>query len=82
MQQAIAREKVIVKQIQKSTPVVQSYIQDLRPDVKLYQVPVSDQYMIGRVDFGKAFVADEYAQADAEGRRTAGSRARSSSCRS
>jgi len=27
--------------------VVQSYIQDLRPDVKLYQVPVADQYMIG-----------------------------------
>jgi len=63
VQQAIAREKVIVKQIQKSTPVVQSYIQDVRPDAKLYQVPVSDQYMIGRVDFGKAFTADEYAQA-------------------
>jgi hypothetical protein len=64
VQQAIAREKVIVKQIQKSTPVVQSYIQDVRPDAKLYQVPVSDQYMIGRVDFGKAFTADEYAQAN------------------
>ncbi|MGB9029332.1 MAG: M48 family metalloprotease [Acidobacteriaceae bacterium] len=68
VQQAIAREKVIVKQIQKSTPVVQSYIQDLRPDVKLYQVPVSDQYMIGRVDFGKAFTADEYAQAERGGK--------------
>jgi hypothetical protein len=43
---------------------VQSYIQDLRPDPKLYQVPVSDQYMLGRVDFGKAFSADEYAQAE------------------
>ncbi len=64
VQEAIAREKVIIKQIQKSTPVVQSYIQDLRPDQKLYQVPVSDQYMIGRVDFGKAFTADEYAQAE------------------
>jgi hypothetical protein len=63
VQQAIAREKVVIKQIQKSTPVVQSYIQDLRADTKLYQVPVSDQYMIGRVDFGKAFTADEYAQA-------------------
>ena len=63
VQQAIAREKVIIKQIQKSTPVVQSFSQDLRPDTKLYQVPVSDQYMIGRVDFGKAFTADEYAQA-------------------
>ncbi|HEX3661245.1 MAG TPA: hypothetical protein VHU89_07425 [Acidobacteriaceae bacterium] len=62
VQEAIAREKVIVTQIEKSTPVVQSYIQDMRADQKLYQVPVADQYMIGRVDFGKAFVADEYAQ--------------------
>ena len=69
VQQAIAREKVIVKQIQKSTPVVQSYIQDVRPDPKLYQVPVSDQYMIGRVDFGKAFTADEYAQAQRSEKR-------------
>jgi hypothetical protein len=40
---------------------VQSYTQNVRPDDKLDQVPVSDQYMIGRVDFGKAFVAGEYA---------------------
>lgn len=62
VREAIAREKVITRQVQKSTPVVQSYIQDMRADPKLYQVPVDDQYMIGRVDFGKAFVADEYAQ--------------------
>lgn len=67
VQEAIAREKVIIRQIQKSTPVVQSYIQDLRPDTKLYQVPVSDQYMIGRVDFGKAFTAEEYQQAERGG---------------
>jgi hypothetical protein len=64
VQQANAREKVVIKQIQKSTPVVQSYIQDLRPDQKLYQVPVADQYMIGRVDFGKAFSDAQYEQAD------------------
>jgi len=82
VQQAIAREKVIVKQIQKSTPVVQSYIQDLRPDVKLYQVPVADQYMIGRVDFGKAFTATNTRRRSGAGRRTGGSRDRSASCRS
>ena len=62
VQEAIAREKVITRQVQKSTPVVQSYIQDMRPDPKLYQVPVSDQYMIGRVDFSRAFSADEYSE--------------------
>ncbi|HEX4066187.1 MAG TPA: hypothetical protein VHZ09_09185 [Acidobacteriaceae bacterium] len=62
VQEAIAREKVIRSQVEKSTPVVQSYIQDMKADPRLYQIPVADQYMIGRVDFGKAFVADEYAQ--------------------
>ncbi|HTX42251.1 MAG TPA: hypothetical protein VMD25_10520 [Acidobacteriaceae bacterium] len=60
VQEAIAREKVTRQQVAKSTPVVQTYIQDMRPDLKLYQVPVDDQYMLGRVDFGKAFSADEY----------------------
>jgi hypothetical protein len=60
VQEAIAREKVVIRQVQKSTPVVQTYIQNMRPDPKLYQSPVSDQYMMGRVDFGKAFVANEY----------------------
>jgi hypothetical protein len=60
VQESITREKAIIRQIQKSTPIVQTYIQDMRPDVKLYQVPVADQFMFGRVDFAKAFSADEY----------------------
>jgi hypothetical protein len=60
VQKAVEREKATVKLIQKSTPVVQTYIQNTRPDPKLLTVPVSDQYIIGRVDFGKTFVADPY----------------------
>src|SRR5215469_2574941 len=52
---AIGREKVLIKAIQQRTPLVETYIQDIRPDQKLYQVPVSDQYMLSRVDFGKGF---------------------------
>lgn len=55
IQKAISQEKQIVKAIQKHTPVVQTYIQNMRPDPKLYAVPVSDQYLLGRVDFSKAF---------------------------
>ncbi|HEX4007165.1 MAG TPA: hypothetical protein VHX60_13400 [Acidobacteriaceae bacterium] len=61
VQEAIAREKVVIRQVEKSTPVVQTYIQDMHTDAKLYQIPVADQYMVGRVDFGKAFTANEYA---------------------
>lgn len=64
VQEAIAREKVTIRQVEKSTPVVQTYIQDMKPDAQLYQVPVADQYMLGRVDFGKAFKAREYAVRD------------------
>lgn len=55
VQKAIAQEKLTVKAIQQRTPVVQTYIQNMRPDPKLYSVPESDQYMLGRVDFGKTF---------------------------
>lgn len=55
VQKAIAREKATVKAIQQHTPVVQTYIQNMRPDPKLYSVPESDQYLLGRVDFGKNF---------------------------
>ncbi|HXE53481.1 MAG TPA: hypothetical protein VN541_10715, partial [Tepidisphaeraceae bacterium] len=58
--ESMTHEKTVIRQIEKSTPVVQTYIQNMRPDPHLYQIPVSDQFMVGRVDFGKAFVADEY----------------------
>ena len=55
VQRAIAQEKVLIKNIQLRTPLVETYIQDTRPDVKLYEVPIDDQYMLSRVDFGKGF---------------------------
>jgi hypothetical protein len=39
VQRAIAQEKVLIKNIQQRTPLVETYIQDTRPDVKLYEVP-------------------------------------------
>ncbi|HUA99913.1 MAG TPA: M48 family metalloprotease [Terracidiphilus sp.] len=57
---AIAQEKVIIKNIQQRTPLVETYIQDTRPDVKLYEVPVDDYYMLSRVDFGKGFFDKVY----------------------
>ena len=47
VQKAIAAEKVTIKQIQKHSPLVQTYIQNMRPDQVLYAVPESDQYLAG-----------------------------------
>jgi hypothetical protein len=57
---AIAREKVLIKNIQQRTPLVETYIQNTKPDLKLYQVPVDDQYTLSRVDFAKSFVDKTY----------------------
>jgi hypothetical protein len=58
--EAIQQEQVTIRAIEKDTPVVQTYIQDMRPDPKLYQVPVKDEYSIARVDFSKGFDAYSY----------------------
>ena len=52
---AVQQEKVLIRDIKMRTPLVETYIQDTRPDEKLYEVPVDDQYILSRVDFGKAF---------------------------
>ena len=60
VERAITREKALIKEIQQRTPLVETYIQDTRPDVKLYEVPIDDQYMLSRVDFGKGFFDKSY----------------------
>jgi hypothetical protein len=60
VEKSFAREKVTIEEIQKHIPLVQTYIQNTRPDAKLYAVPTSDEYMLNRVDFAKAFTTKAY----------------------
>jgi hypothetical protein len=60
VQRAIEREKELIKEIQKRTPLVETYIQETRPDIRLYQIPVNDTYMLSRVDFGRGFFDKTY----------------------
>jgi hypothetical protein len=57
---AVAREKATIQEIKKQIPLVQTYIQNTRPDGKLYAVPISDEYMLNRVDFAQALTAKAY----------------------
>src|SRR5882762_6301070 len=61
VEKAIAREKIVIKNIQQRTPLVETYIQNMRPDEKLHEVPSEDFYMLSRVDFRKTFVDRPYA---------------------
>ncbi|MGH9596421.1 MAG: hypothetical protein ACRD3K_06445 [Edaphobacter sp.] len=55
---AILREKVVVKTIKERAPLVETYIQNMKPDPVLGQVPESDQHFLSRVDF-KSVINDQ-----------------------
>ena len=58
---AIVREKVVVKTVKDRAPLVETYIQNMRPDPLLGQVPDSDQHFLGRVEFNKIIGDETYA---------------------
>ncbi len=57
---SIVREKEIIKTLKERTPLVETYIQNMKPDKVLIQVPESDQHFLGRVDFDKVIDDDTY----------------------
>jgi hypothetical protein len=50
---AIVRERNVIKVVRERAPLVETYIQNMRPDPVMRQVPESDEHFLGRVDFGK-----------------------------
>jgi hypothetical protein len=64
---ASVQEKKMAGELRKRIPIVQTYIQNLKPDGELGTVPVSDQYILSRVDFDKSFQADGYREKSRKG---------------
>ncbi len=58
---AIAREKVVIKTVKERAPLVETYIQNMKPDPLLGQVPESDQHFLGRVEFNRIIGDQSYA---------------------
>jgi hypothetical protein len=50
---AIVREAAIIKTLKERVPIVETYIQNMRPDPVMGQVPDSDVHFLARVDFGR-----------------------------
>ena len=46
---AILREKEVVKAVRDRAPLVETYIQNMKPDPVLYQVPETDQHFLARL---------------------------------
>ena len=58
--QASLHEKNVLKALEQRTPVVETYIQDFKPDLQMSAVPISDRYFLGRVDFGRVIEDNRY----------------------
>jgi hypothetical protein len=57
---SIAREKEVIKTVKERAPLVETYIQNMRPDDQLGQVPESDQHFLNRVEFSKVIGGNTY----------------------
>ena len=49
----IAREKALVQLLKDRTPVVETYLQNVKADSDVGQVPTGDKYFLGHMDLGE-----------------------------
>lgn len=56
----IAREKALVQLLKDRTPVVETYLQNVKADAEVGQVPVSDKYFLGHMDLGEDIEHNTY----------------------
>ena len=54
----VDRENRFVAQMQKLHPLVETYIQNMKPDPDLNAVPVNDEYFLGRLDLTEGQTKD------------------------
>ena len=61
---AIAREHALMDMLKNRTPLVETYLQNLKPDQKLGAVPSGDHYFLGRMDLGEGIDRRDYLSKD------------------
>ncbi len=57
---AIVHEAAVIKALKERSPLVDTYIQNMKPDPLLGQVPESDWHSLARVNFGKVIGEEGY----------------------
>jgi Peptidase family M48 len=58
--------------IRKYSPLVETYIQNLKPDTELGYVPAGDKYFLGKADFGKGVNLVSLSDTDGKGKKVLG----------
>src|SRR5580704_14153767 len=65
----ILNENHLNQEVRKFSPLVETYIQNLRPDQQLGFVPAGDRYFLGRADFSKGVNLVSLTDADTKGKK-------------
>ena len=65
----IVNENHLNQEIRKFSPLVETYIQNLKPDKQLGFVPAGDKYFLGRADFSKGVGLVSLTDADTRGKK-------------
>jgi hypothetical protein len=58
--QIIGREHALISFLKNRTPLVETYLQNLTPDVKLGAAPKEDHYFLGRLDMAETIDRRDY----------------------
>ncbi len=66
---AIVREKQVIKVVKERAPLVETYIQNMKPDPVMRQVPESDEHFLGRVEFARVIGDDPYKEGPKAGEK-------------
>jgi hypothetical protein len=69
----ITNENRATQQIKQYSPLVETYIQNLKPDKDLGYVPAGDKYFLGRADFAKGVALVSLTDTNAKGKKIFGS---------
>ena len=69
----VTNENRLNQQIRQYSPLVETYIQNLKPDKALGYVPAGDKYFLGRADFSKGVALVPLSDAGGRGKKIIGS---------
>jgi hypothetical protein len=69
----VNNEQRLYSQIRTYSPLVETYIQNLKPDKDLGQVPAGDKYFLGRANFAKGVSLVPLTDTSSKGKKVVGS---------
>src|SRR5713226_5199584 len=61
---AVEREHALMEMLKTRTPLVETYLQNLKFDRELGPAPVQDHYFLGRMDLGESLDRRDYLSKD------------------